>query len=127
MHAFGLYLVTMDTAHGIFLILHFIGMSSLLGGFLVQMSAPIKTVSRAMVDGAWTALITGVALVGFVSAEATDEDPANHIKFGVKGLILAVIIGLVMQGRKKESIEKANYFAIGALALANIIIAVLWK
>ena len=79
------------------------------------------------IDGAWTALIAGVALVGFVSANATEDDPANHTKFGVKGLILAVIIGLVMQGRKKESIEKANYFAIGALALTNIIIAVLWK
>jgi hypothetical protein len=32
-----------------------------------------------------------------------------------------------MAGRKKDSIDKANYFAIGGLALTNIIIAVLWK
>ena len=117
----------MDTAHGIFLIFHFIGMASLLGGFLTQMSAPIKTVSRAMIDGAWLALVTGFALVGFVSAEATIDDPVNHTKFGVKGLILVIILGLVMAGRKKDSIDKANYFAIGGLALTNIIIAVLWK
>ena len=122
-----MYLGAMDTAHGIFLIFHFIGMASLLGGFLVQMSAPIKTVSRAMIDGAWLSLVTGFALVGFVSAEATIDDPVNHTKFGVKGLILVIILGLVMAGRKKESIDKANYFAIGGLALTNIIIAVLWK
>ena len=116
----------METALGLVLILHFIGLASLLGGVLTQMTAPVKTITRSIVDGAWTMLATGVVLVGLATATADESEPVNHMKFGVKGLILAVIITLVMQGKHKESIEKSTFFSIGALAIANIAIAVLW-
>jgi hypothetical protein len=116
----------METAIGLVLILHFIGLASLLGGVMSQMTAPVKTITRSIVDGAWTMLATGILLIGLVSANPDEEDPVNHMKFGVKGLILAVIISLVLQGKRKESVEKATFFSIGALAIANIAIAVLW-
>jgi len=117
----------MTTAQGIFLILHFIGLSSLLGGWMVQLTAPVKTASRFMIDGAWLQLLSGVALIGFLESDTTAKTAVDHAKFGVKGLILAVIVILLMQSRKKESIEKGTYFAIGLLTLVNVIIAVLWS
>lgn len=115
----------METITGLVLILHFIGLGSLLGGFLTQISESVVRITRAMVDGAWTMLVTGLILAGLNSAAATDEDPVNHAKFGIKGLVVAVIVILVMQGRKKESIEKGNFFAIGLLTITNIVVAVL--
>jgi hypothetical protein len=115
----------METITGLVLILHFIGLGSLLGGFLTQISEPIVRISRGMIDGAWTMMITGLLLVGLNTAEATAEDPVNHAKFGIKGLVIAVILILVMQGRKKEAIEKGTFFAIGLLSITNIVVAVL--
>ena len=66
-------------------------------------------------------------MIGIAQALDDEDIVNNSTKFGVKGLILAVIISLVMSGRKKESIDKAIFFSIGALAVANIAIAVLWK
>lgn len=116
----------MDIAHKLTLILHFIGLAALLGGFLAQISAPIKTVTRSMMDGAWTMLATGIVLVGLVSAEATADDKPDHMKFGVKSLVLTAIVVLLMQNRKKESIEKGTFFVVGLLSITNIAIAVLW-
>ena len=108
------------------LVLHFIGLAALLGGFFSQLTAPVKTVTRSMLDGAWTMLATGIVMVGLATALATPDEPVNHMKFGIKGLVLAVIVILLMQGKNKESIEKGTFFAIGLLGITNIAIAVLW-
>ena len=115
----------MDLTTGLVLILHFIGLGSLLGGFLSQISESVVRITRAMIDGAWTMMVTGLILAGLESASATVDDPANHAKFGIKLLVVLVILILVMQGRKKESIEKGTFFAIGLLTITNIVVAVL--
>lgn len=113
----------MEIFKGLTLILHFIGLAGLLGGFMAQLAAPVKQVTRTMMDGAWTMLASGLVLAGIDSAT---EEAVNHSKFGIKALILIVIVTLLLQGKKKESIEKGTYFAIGLLAITNISIAVLW-
>ncbi len=115
----------MDLTTGLVLILHFIGLGSLLGGFLSQISESVVRITRAMMDGAWTMMVTGLILAGLESAAATADDPANHAKFGIKLLVVLVILILVMQGRKKDSIEKGTFFAIGLLTITNIVVAVL--
>ena len=116
----------MEIVFGLVLILHFIGLASLLGGFMTQMTESVVKISRAMVDGAWTMLVTGVVLIYFAMQEATDSgEEFNHAKFGIKFLVIAVILILVMQGRKKESVEKGTFFAIGLLTITNIALAVL--
>lgn len=42
------------------LALHFVGLASLLGGFLTQMSAGTKRIVPAMLHGALTMLLTGL-------------------------------------------------------------------
>ena len=44
----------------------------------------------------------------------------------MKFVILLVILGLILANRKKESISNAVWGAIGGLAIANVVIAVLW-
>lgn len=106
------------------LVLHFVGLASLLGGFLTQLSAATKRVVPAMLHGAATMLVTGLALYVVDKNGLHHEPPAA--KMAVKLGVLVVISALVWTQRTKEELAKPLYFAIGGLTLANIVIAVFW-
>lgn len=116
----------LEIVKNIFVVLHFVGLASLLGGFLLQMRA-MRTASAkivpAMVHGAWTMLITGLVLVGL--HEMMDHE-VNNLKVGAKLIVVLVITVLVMINRKKENVKTAVFGAIGALTLLNVILAVFW-
>ncbi|MEU2233633.1 MULTISPECIES: hypothetical protein [Streptomyces] len=116
----------MDVLINVFVALHIIGIASLLGGFLTQMKAMGAGTARfspAMLHGALTMLITGVALVGLNQA---DDHTVNNLKVGIKLAILVVILGLVYVKRDEERVDKALFGAVGGLTMANIFIATLW-
>jgi hypothetical protein len=116
----------MDVLIHLFVALHIIGIAALLGGFLTQMKAMGQGTARfvpAMLHGALTMLITGAILVGLNQA---DDQPVNNIKIGIKMALLVVILGLVYVKRDEETVDKSLFGLVGALAMANIFIAVLW-
>ncbi|WP_324796370.1 hypothetical protein SJX93_22775 [Streptomyces cyaneofuscatus] len=116
----------MDVLINVFVALHIIGIASLLGGFLTQMRAMGAGTARfvpAMLHGALTMLVTGVALVGLNQA---DDQAVNNIKVGVKLALLVVILALVYVKRDEEKVEKGAFAAVGGLTVANIFIATLW-
>ncbi|MFE9398073.1 hypothetical protein [Streptomyces flavidovirens] len=116
----------MDVLINVFVALHIIGIAALLGGFLTQMKAMGAGTARfspAMLHGALTMLVTGVALVGLNQA---DGQTVNNLKIGIKLAILVVILGLVYVKRDEEMAEKALFGAVGGLTVANVFIAVLW-
>ena len=116
----------MDILYKVLVVLHFVGLASLLGGFLVQLSAPAKVINRSILDGMWTMLATGLLLAGIASSQYSDELGENfHTKIGVKLLILVVIAILVLQNRKQTTLQKGTYFSIGLLTLTNVVIAVM--
>ncbi len=116
----------MDFIYNLVVILHFIGLASLVGGFIVQMSSPDKGVNAAMFHGALTQLITGLIMVGMVEGGAV-EDELNMTKISVKLAVVLVVTVLAFIGRKKTPPQVALWGAIGALSIANIFIAVLWS
>ncbi|MFD9097070.1 hypothetical protein [Streptomyces collinus] len=106
--------------------LHIIGIAALLGGFLTQMKAMGRGTARfvpGMLHGAFTMLVTGVALVGLNEA---DGHHVNTVKIGVKLALLIVILGLVYVQRDEEKVDKRVFGLVGLLTMANIFIAVLW-
>ncbi len=105
------------------LILHFIGLAAIIGGFLVQTRAAQKTIHSAMLHGALTQLVTGVILVGL--NHALDDDVDNG-KIGVKLLITLVVTVLAWVYRKKRPAPTAVWAAVGGLAVVNVAIAVIW-
>ncbi|MFE5592895.1 hypothetical protein [Streptomyces sp. NPDC056549] len=116
----------MDVLINVFVALHIIGIASLLGGFLTQMKAMGAGTARfspAMLHGALTMLITGIALVGLNEA---DDQTVNNLKVGIKLAILVVILGLVYVKRDEEKVDKGLFAAVGGLTMANIFIATLW-
>jgi hypothetical protein len=118
----------MEILYNSLVVLHFIGLASLLGGFLVQMSS-FKTksavINPAILHGALTQLVTGLALVG-VAEMASDGDPLNYAKIGVKLVVLLVIYTLALTYRKKTSVATPIIGAIGVLTIVNIVLAVFW-
>ena len=113
------------------LVLHFVGLASLLGGFLTQikaMSAGSAKVIPAMVHGAWTAFVTGLLLVGVaewrIAMGANFE--VDHTKIAVKTAVVLVILVLVMLNRKKDTVRAGTLRLIGGFTLTNVVLAVFW-
>lgn len=115
----------MEIVRDVFLVLHFVGLASLLGGFLVQMKPRTKVVNAAMLHGALTQLVTGVGLVGLAYALGNGDD-VDNAKIGVKLLVLLVIGALVLLGRRRDNVSTGVWGAIGGLTLLNIVVAVVW-
>jgi len=114
----------MGVVRAVLLFLHFVGLASLLGGYLTQLGAKTWRVVPAMLHGALTQLVTGVALVGVI--ESGTGDPVNNAKMGVKLVVLLVILGLLWTNRRKASMRLVAFQAVGLLTLADIAVAVFW-
>jgi len=109
----------------ILVVLHFVGLASLLGGFLVQMSTKPRGINNAMLHGVLTQVVTGIAMVGIISAGLLDDEDVDNSKIGVKLLIALFVLGAVLLGRRKPADEQQPYWAAaGALTLVNVIVAV---
>lgn len=123
--------ITLDIVHGALLVLHFVGLSALFGGFLVQFRA-IRTgegkILPAMLHGAATMLVTGLLLVAVaqwqISAGANFE--LDHTKIAVKSVVVTAVLFLTFIYRKRQAVKRGEMFSIGALTFANVMIAVFW-
>jgi len=119
-----------EFVYNVILVLHFIGLASVVGGFLVQMKSADKGVNPAMLHGALTQLVTGVLLVGIVEMGMYlpyEGYAIDNAKIGVKLLLTVVITVLAFVGRKRTPPQVGFWGAIGALSIANILIAVFWN
>ncbi|MDO5736174.1 MAG: hypothetical protein Q4P15_06835 [Propionibacteriaceae bacterium] len=113
----------MEIFYNVFVLLHFVGFAALFGGAFTQLKGPKRVVNAAMFHGALTQVVTGVVLLGL--QEMGDGD-VNHMKLGIKFLVLVVILVLVLMNRKKGNVPDGAFWSIFALTLANAAIAVFW-
>src|SRR5699024_1584625 len=115
----------MDFLYALFLFLHFVGAAALLGGWLAHFKTP--TVGKWQHIGAWIQLATGLVLVGL--AEMSDGE-VNHMKIGVKIVVLLGVLIPAIIGRRKvargEEVSTGLAHAVGGLTLINVAIAVFW-
>jgi hypothetical protein len=118
----------MEILRNILVVLHFVGLASLLGGVLVQLRSMRTGDARilpAILHGAYLQLLTGIALAGVI--QGADLDDLNDAKLGVKLVVLLVITVLaIVYRRRKTRIPQWVVPVIGVLTLLNIVIAVFW-
>ena len=112
-------------------VLHLVGLSALLGGFLVQIKAlRAKTaeILPAIVHGAWTAFVTGLLLVGVREWELSlgGGHDLDHSKIAIKSVVALIVLVLVMLNRKKKPVSGSALGAIGGLTFLNVVLAVFW-
>lgn len=115
----------LELAIRIFVVLHLIGLASLLGGFLTQLKA-LKDGAKvvpAMMHGAWLLLITGLAMVGMVYA---NDEKINNAVLGVKSVVITAIFFIAYSFNKKDKAPKWVVPTIGLLAIVNIVMAVVF-
>jgi hypothetical protein len=114
----------MQLAHQILVLLHLIGFAALFGGFLIQVRAKEPEVNASMLNGSFTLLLTGLALVVL---EELAPDPVNNVKIAIKLIITIAIVVLVAKNRKFVTIPRGLWGLIGGLTIANGALAVLWQ
>jgi len=112
------------------LFVHFLGLAVLFGGAAVQLprlasggdAAP--RVTNAMLLGALTQLVTGLALWGIVRSGLHQDLP--EAKMVVKLGILVLILGALWSERAKERIADGLLYSVLGLAAAEVAVAVFW-
>lgn len=114
----------MELLHDLVLLLHLIGFAALFGGAFVQLKASPRVINNGMWHGALTMLVTGLLLVGI--NEMSSDHPVNHVKVGIKLLVLIVVFVLVLMNRRKDGLGDGAFWGIFGLTLLNAAIAVLW-
>ena len=118
----------MEFVYNLVLVLHFIGVASLLGGAMVQLSARGgRTINAAMVHGALTQIVTGVAMAAMGGGIDSLGIDVNHAKLGVKMVVVLVVTVLCWMNRRKATIPDGLFFAVFGLSFANVVIAVFWS
>lgn len=114
----------MEALRLILLFVHILGFAALIGGLFAQLGQPERRITAPVRDGAGTAFLAGLALVGVLEAGDASVD---HAKIAVKLVVGLVVLGLVMANVRKPAIADGLFFAILGLSLLNVAVAVFWS
>ena len=117
----------MEIFKNLVLALHIIGVAAILGGVIYQtkdLRVGVGRVLPAMMHGAWTMLVTGVALVGL---QYPLDNEVNNAKISVKLAVLIVLIVVTWINRKRETLAGWVLPMIGMLTVVNVLLATVWK
>ena len=100
-----------------------LGLVGLIVTLVISLRKPIKKLSTGTLHSAWLQLLSGLGLMGVMSGDK-DFHPA---KFGIKLIVLLVILLLGYRNVKKEIVSTKFLSTLLALVLVNIFIAVAIK
>jgi apolipoprotein N-acyltransferase len=110
-----------QTLLDVVLFIHLVGFGVLLGGGVVQLRDSVKVINSAMLYGALTQVVSGIALVGVVEGmDETVDSTKVAIKFGI-ALVIALLCWV---NRAKYGVPTGLFNAIVVLTLANVAVAV---
>jgi hypothetical protein len=104
--------------------LHLLGMAMLIGTLMLQLKAgQDAALNKGWLHGAGLQLVTGLALM--LLAPLTDQD-YNHMKLGIKLLVLVIIGVLAVLYVTKDKAPKWLSPTLGGLVVLNVGLAVFW-
>jgi chromate transport protein ChrA len=105
---------------------HLLCVIAILALLLIQIKKSPKKLNPGVVHATLTAFVAGIVMVGLYEKVNVDE-VANHTKFGVKGLVILVILTLGYKNLKKPELKDSVWAAMLGLTVLNILLAYLWK
>jgi len=115
----------MKTIFYIALAIHIIAILGILGLLLAQVPKSPRKLSAGVIHASLTALVAGIVMVGLYS-EAKPDEVLDHMKVGVKSVVLTAILFLGYKNVKKEELKSWVWATMLGLTVVNIIIAVGW-
>ena len=119
----------MQFTYNLFLVLHFIGISGLLGGLLAQIAVKPKQLPKFVLHSAWLAFIAAIVMVGINQMMHSDDatiEVLDHVKVAVKSTILILVLALGYLNIKKAALSNKAWGLMTLLTISNIAIAVFW-
>lgn len=120
----------MKITYSILLGLHVLAVLGMIGLLLAEGRKAEKKVPKGVTHAGLTALVLGIAMIIINTVRHNSDKTVallNHTKFGVKFVVLAVILGIAFRFAKKPSITNQVWFAMLGLSIANFIIAGAWN
>jgi len=124
----------LSVARQLLLVAHLIGLAAVIGPFLLQLRLKSGFDFRVMLSGAIVQVVTGLLLVGVAQARHVDVDNAKiAVKLAIGVLVLAAVIVARVKQRQAVAAGSAERASLpwlhiaGAGAIANVLVAVLWR
>lgn len=113
----------METVRLLLLVTHFLGLSALLGGCLVQLrGTATRRTASLILAGAAVQLVTGF---GLTTSRELQHLPVDSAKIAVKlGIAVLVLAAAILHRRLPDSWRWVTL--VGTLTTANVVIAVMW-
>ena len=105
--------------------IHLLCILAILALLLIQVKKSPKKLNPGVVHATLTAFVAGIVMVGLYEKVNVDE-VANHTKFGIKGLVILVILTLGYKNIKKPELKNSVWAAMLGLTVLNILFAYLW-
>jgi hypothetical protein len=102
--------------------IHLLSVLGILALLLLQWNKSPRKLNPGILHAGLTALVAGIVLVGVHNNVKPDEE-LNHIKVGVKFIILLVILVLGYTNVKKQELTKNVWVTMLGLTVTNIVIA----
>lgn len=102
--------------------IHLLSVLGILALLLLQWNKSPRKLNPGILHAGLTALVAGIVLVGVHNNVKPDEE-LNHIKVGVKFIILLVILVLGYTNVKKQELTKNVWVTLLGLTVTNIVIA----
>ncbi len=103
-------------------VIHLLSVLGILVLLLLQLKKTPRTLNPGVLHAGLTALVAGLVMVGLHETVKPDE-PLNHMKVGIKFVILVVILALGYKNVKKPELSKKVWLIMVSLTITNIVIA----
>jgi hypothetical protein len=112
----------MSAINMIMYVIHILSVIGILVLLMLQWKKNPRKLNPGVLHAGLTALIAGVVMVGLHDSVKPDEE-LNHMKVGIKFLVLIVILALGYKNVKKPELPKNVWLAMIGLTVFNIVIA----
>ena len=112
----------MSAINTIAYVIHLLSVIGILSLLLHQWNKSPRKLNPGILHAGLTALIAGIVMVGLHNNVKPDEE-LNHIKVGIKFVILVVILALGYKNVKKPELSKKVWLTMIGLTITNIVIA----
>lgn len=103
-------------------VIHLLSVIGILSLLLHQWNKSPRKLNPGILHAGLTALVAGIVMVGLHNSVEPDEE-LNHLKVGIKFIILLVILVLGYSNVKKQELSKNVWVAMLGLTVTNIVIA----
>jgi hypothetical protein len=115
----------MSAINTIALIIHVLSVIGILFLLIHQWNKSPRKLNPGVLHAGLAALLAGFVMMGVHNSVEPDE-PLNHTKFGIKLLVLLVILALGYKNVKKSELSKNVWLAMTGLTIFNLVIALAW-